>query len=177
MFRLLKREMVLSFRDAWKLLVLVPQSQAQVGRASRSACEPGLPCSGWLCRVAEKGWTQEQCGKDRSSSRAHDEHLVYTQNGFRFSISKVPNFWDLMSDDLRWSWCENNRKKAHNRCNAPESFWNRLLLPGQCKNSAPQNRPLVPEKVWDHYSVQGCRVFRMLSLNSGSHGVSSPKTS
>ena len=35
----------------------------------------------------------------------------------------VPNVWDLMSDDLRWSWCNNNnRNKVHNKC-VLESSW------------------------------------------------------
>ena len=29
----------------------------------------------------------------------------------------VPNIWDLMPDDLRWSWCNNNGTKVHNKCN------------------------------------------------------------
>ena len=29
----------------------------------------------------------------------------------------VPSLWDLMPDDLRWSWCNNNdRNKVHNKC-------------------------------------------------------------
>ena len=41
-----------------------------------------------------------------------------------FSKSGVPNLWDLMPDALRWSWCHNNRNKAHKvRClNHPEPF-------------------------------------------------------
>ena len=30
----------------------------------------------------------------------------------------------LTPDDLRWSWCNNNRNKVHNKCNALESSWN-----------------------------------------------------
>ena len=33
----------------------------------------------------------------------------------------VPNLWGLMPDDLKWSWYNNNRNKAHNKCNALES--------------------------------------------------------
>ena len=35
----------------------------------------------------------------------------------------VPMFPDLMSDDQRWSWWNNNRNKVHNKCNVLESFW------------------------------------------------------
>ena len=34
----------------------------------------------------------------------------------------VPNVWDLMPDDLRWSWCHNNRNKVHNKCDALEKW-------------------------------------------------------
>ena len=33
----------------------------------------------------------------------------------------IPNVWDLMPDDLRWSWCSNNRNKVHSKCNKLES--------------------------------------------------------
>ena len=36
----------------------------------------------------------------------------------------VPKFQDLMPNDLRWSWCNNNRNKAHNKCNVLESSRN-----------------------------------------------------
>ena len=32
-----------------------------------------------------------------------------------------PNFWELMPDDLKWRWCNNNRNKVHNKCKALES--------------------------------------------------------
>ena len=39
--------------------------------------------------------------------------------GFNKSpTSGIPNLWDLMPDDLRWSWCNN---KMHSKRNAPES--------------------------------------------------------
>ena len=38
----------------------------------------------------------------------------------------VPNLWGLILDDLRWSWCNNNRNKMHNKCNAVESYQNHL---------------------------------------------------
>ena len=36
-------------------------------------------------------------------------------------IAGVPNLWDLMPDDLRWSWYNNNSNKVHNECTALES--------------------------------------------------------
>ena len=38
-----------------------------------------------------------------------------------------------MPGDLRWSWCNNNRNKVHNKCNVFESSWNSYppLAPGK----------------------------------------------
>ena len=36
----------------------------------------------------------------------------------------IPNFWDLMPDDLRSSWCSHHRNKVHNKYNILESSWN-----------------------------------------------------
>ena len=38
----------------------------------------------------------------------------------RITCSRSPTFWDLMPDDLRWSWCHNN--KVHKKCNVIEGF-------------------------------------------------------
>ena len=39
----------------------------------------------------------------------------------------VPSLRDRMPVDLRWSWCNNNRNKVHNRCNVLESSKNHPL--------------------------------------------------
>ena len=61
--------------------------------------------------------------------------------------AEVPNLWDLMSDDLSRSWCNNNKNKVHNKCNVLESPWNHALLPGPWKNCLPWNQSLVPKKL------------------------------
>ena len=38
-----------------------------------------------------------------------------------------------MSDDLRWSWCHNNRNKVQNKCNVLESSPNHLSPPAHGK--------------------------------------------
>ena len=40
----------------------------------------------------------------------------------------VCDIWGLMPDDLRWSWCNNNRKKIHNKCNDLEPSRNHPTL-------------------------------------------------
>ena len=41
-----------------------------------------------------------------------------------FLIAGVPSLQDLMPDDLRWNWCNNNRNKVHNKCYTLESSRN-----------------------------------------------------
>ena len=43
------------------------------------------------------------------------------------SITGVHNLQDLTPDDLRWSWCNNNRNKVHNKWNVLELSWNHPL--------------------------------------------------
>ena len=43
---------------------------------------------------------------------------------FLWSKTGVPSLWYLMPDELRWSWCDNNRNKVNNKCNALESSQN-----------------------------------------------------
>ena len=49
----------------------------------------------------------------------------------------VPNFGDIMLDDLRWSWCClflcNHRNKVHNKCNELESSRNHPSSPSLWK--------------------------------------------
>ena len=57
----------------------------------------------------------------------------------------VPNIWDLMSDNLRRSWCNNNNK-VHNERNALEPFQNHPP-PHPWKNCLPWNWSLVPKRL------------------------------
>ena len=59
----------------------------------------------------------------------------------------VPNLWDLMPGDLRWSWCNNNRSKVHKKCSVLESSWKHPLTPTVQKSCLPQNQPLVPKRL------------------------------
>ena len=45
------------------------------------------------------------------------------------STPGVPNLWDLTFDDLRWSWCNNNRNKLHSKRNLLKSSPNELPAP------------------------------------------------
>ena len=35
-------------------------------------------------------------------------------------MAGVPNLWDLLPNNLKWSWCDNNRSKVPNKCNVLE---------------------------------------------------------
>ena len=68
--------------------------------------------------------------------------------------TEVPNLQDLMSDDLRWSWCDNNRNKAHNKCNAFESSWNHSPSSVHGKNVFCETAPWSKiKKFRGHYSL------------------------
>ena len=51
------------------------------------------------------------------------------------------------SDDLRWSWGNNNREKVHNECNALESPWNHPSNPGLWKDGLSWNQSLVLKRL------------------------------
>ena len=40
-----------------------------------------------------------------------------------FIYIRAPNLCGQMPDDLRWSWCNINRNKVHNKCNTLGSSW------------------------------------------------------
>ena len=56
-------------------------------------------------------WEKETVSPRRSGLR------WILKDGEKYSTAGVPNLWDLMPDDLRWSWCN----KEHNKCNVLES--------------------------------------------------------
>ena len=59
-----------------------------------------------------------------------------------------PNLQDPMPDDLRWSWCNNNRNKVHNKSDALESSPTPTpLLPSPWKSCLPQNQTLMSKSV------------------------------
>ena len=71
-----------------------------------------------------------------------------TSHGFVF-CKKIPrsgvlNLWDLMLDDLRWSWCNNNRSEVDKKGNAFGSY---RTIPS----------PLVHGKVVFHETSPWCQ--------------------
>ena len=120
----------------------------------------------WLIKKSMNRWMNgDQCNVskvflfwDYFISQRLREELASSSDNYHFSSevyggwimvssrAGVPSLWDLMPDGLRWSWCNNNRNKMHNKCNALESSWNHLLYPSLWKNCLPWNWPLVPRR-------------------------------
>ena len=55
--------------------------------------------------------------------------------------------WDLMPNELRWSWCNNNRNKVYNKCNALESSWNHTFPTRPWNNYLAWPQSLVPKRL------------------------------
>ena len=70
----------------------------------------------WCTHGGRHGSDMAMISQNVSSHRTLEE----TRNIFT-PRAGVPNFQDLMPDDLRWNWCNNNRNKMHNKCNVLES--------------------------------------------------------
>lgn len=47
-------------------------------------------------------------------------YISNDQVDLKFKMPSVPNFQDLMPDNLRQNLYNNNRNKLHNKCNVPE---------------------------------------------------------
>ena len=69
--------------------------------------------------------------------------------GSECSRAGVPNLWDLMPGDLRWSFCNNNRNKVHNKCNELESSTNHLSPARSVENLSSMKLVLGAKKVGD----------------------------
>ena len=82
----------------------------------------------------------------------------------------VSKFQDLMPNDLRWSWYNNNRHKAHNKCNALESSRNCSPLPPPLGWRKAVFCETVPwcQKSWGPRKITGFVVGADLGLNPGS---------
>ena len=49
--------------------------------------------------------------------------FISDRAGSKLFKARVRNLQNLMPDALRWSWCNSNRNKVHNKPNALESSW------------------------------------------------------
>ena len=63
--------------------------------------------------------------------------------------------WDLMPDDLRWIWCNNNRNKVHNKCNELESPPKHPLPPSMEKLSSMKLVPGEEGALWGGVTWSG----------------------
>ena len=74
-------------------------------------------------------------------SHSHPRRSSYWQH-----LAGLLGHQHLIPDDLRWSWCNNNRNKVHRKDNAVESSPNHSS-PGSWKSRLPRNWSLVPERL------------------------------
>ena len=75
-------------------------------------------------------WTQKKVLlPPQESSITHQAETTFLSVGIPESSPEGPNVWDLMPDDLRWSWCNHNRNIVHNKCNVLESSPNHSQIP------------------------------------------------
>ena len=65
------------------------------------------------------------------------------------------NLWVLIPDDLRWSWCNKDKDKMHNKWHAFESSWNIPSSWGPWKNCLPGNWSFEPKRVGTAF-IKGC---------------------
>ena len=73
-------------------------------------------------------------------------NLHFLRLNLSFINAGVPNLQKLMPDDLRWSWCNHNRNKIHNKCDTLESFQNKPT-PFPWKTCLLQNWSLVSKSL------------------------------
>ena len=59
---------------------------------------------------------QKFCSEKCPSLCTHTQRLFYFHPFPAPCKSGIPSLWDLIPDDLRWSWCNSNRNKVHNKC-------------------------------------------------------------
>ena len=74
------------------------------------------------------------------------------------SNAEDPNFRDVMTDDLRWRWRNNNRNKVHNKWKALESS-PKHPPPRPWKNDLLRNWSLVPKR-WGTTALVNPRIER-----------------
>ena len=100
-----------------------------------------------------------------SSQRCKESDPTDRLNWLTDSRAGMPNLRDLVPHDLRWSWCNNNRNKVHNECNAPESSPNHPPPPWSVEKLS--SLKLIPgaQNVGDHSSRASFApwYFRLLS--------------
>ena len=66
-----------------------------------------------------QSWTRLSSSSSRTCFSSHFLSSIFLTG----PSPEVPNLQDLTPSDLRWSWCNNNRNKGHNKCNVLESSW------------------------------------------------------
>ena len=104
---------------------------------------------------------QENAGSERWSNLLK---ITQPRHKVRWYKAGVPHLRDLMTDDLGWSWCNNNRNKMHSKCNALESSQNQPPTPVCEKITFHETGPWY-QKVWQ--PLERKKSFTLKSERSG----------
>ena len=81
---------------------------------------------------SSSNWASESAGRDPVVSNLEVPPPWHQDRSQTLRpTAGIPNLWDLMPSDLRRNWCNNNRNKAYNKCNALESSLNQSPAPHQ----------------------------------------------
>ena len=85
-------------------------------------------------------------------------------------LTGVPNIWDLMPDDLRWSWCNKNRNKVHSKRNTLESSQNHPHHPVHGEIVFHKNQSLSPKRLGTtgRIKLKPCAIWPHLPLSLSS---------
>ena len=77
--------------------------------------------------------------------KSHTAHSTWVSSPLR---ARVPNPFNLMSDDLRQTWCYNNKNKVHDKCSELDSSPNYPPYPWSTEELS--SRKIGPwcQKVW-----------------------------
>ena len=82
----------------------------------------------WELVMDREAWHAAVHGVTKSRTRLSDWTDWLSLLCLSTSMAGVPSLQDLVPDNLRWSWCNNNRNKVHNKCNVLESSWSHSHL-------------------------------------------------
>ena len=81
---------------------------------------------------------------------SHEIALMCQLGMWPSNTAGVPNLWDLMPNDLKWSWFYNDRNKLHNKYNALGSSQNHAPIPWPMENLSSTKPVPGVKNVGDH---------------------------
>ena len=101
-----------------------------------------------------------------SATYSHSFNMNITRIPF---MPGLPNLQNLVPDDLRWGWCNNNRNKVHDKCHVLESSRNH---PCPRKNCLPWNlsQGPLPHTRWGRRKGKRKKTIKIMNRCSSRQG-------